>query len=94
LYFSDIQAKVLDRLLTNYEKQGVKFISLETALQDPIYQIDPKIYRDRSYTLLNRILLLRGLANPKIVSELNASLPENKLDSICSSVTERVLPSL
>lgn len=83
LHFSNIQADALDQLLTNFEQYGVKFISLESALQDPVYQIDPKIYRDRAYTLLNRIRLSRGLSNPKIVSQLYATLPEGKLNSIC-----------
>ena len=84
LHFNDIQADVLDQLLTQYENRGVKFISLESALSDPVYKIDPKIYRVRSYTLLNRIRLSRNLPNPANVNRLYATLPEEELNAICS----------
>lgn len=83
IHIGSIQVEVLDTLLTTFESKGVKFIGLPDALADPVYQIDPKIARKRSYTFLNQIRLARGLPNPKRVSDLYDLLPESKLDSIC-----------
>ncbi len=83
IHINSFTAKMLDELLTNYEKQGIKFISLKDALSDPIYQINPNIVRDRAYTFLNQIRLSRGLENPEIVEELYNTLPEDKLDQLC-----------
>ena len=76
---------MLDDLLTDYEKQNVKFISLSDALSDDVYQINPNIISDRAYTFLNQVRLTRGLKNPEIVEKLYDSLPEDKLNQICRS---------
>lgn len=76
-------AEMLDELLTNYEKQNIKFISLSDALSDPVYQINPNIVRERAYTFLNQIRLSRGLKNPDVVEKLYQSLPEDKLNQLC-----------
>lgn len=83
IHIGYFDAVMLDELLTAYEKQGIKFISLQEALTDPIYQINPNIVRDRSYTLLNQIRLARKIENPDNVKKLYASLPEEKLNSLC-----------
>src|SRR4051812_11099625 len=76
-----IQSEVIDALLTAIEKREAKFISLQNVLTDEVYQIDPKVARDRSYTLLNQIRIAHGQPNPKRVSELYDLLPEAKLNS-------------
>jgi len=73
----------LDELLTGYEKQQVKFISLSDALTDEAYQINPNIVRERAYTFLNQVRLARGLNNPDSVKELYDTLPEEKLKNLC-----------
>lgn len=83
IHINSFTAEMLDELLTNYEKQNIKFISLKNALSDPIYQINPNIVRDRAYTFLNQIRLSRGLENPEIVEKLYNTLPEDKLDQLC-----------
>jgi peptidoglycan/xylan/chitin deacetylase (PgdA/CDA1 family) len=40
LHLSAFNARMLDRLLESYREDGVKFISLQEALKDPIYQED------------------------------------------------------
>lgn len=83
IHINAFNAEMLDRLLTEYEAHGVKFISLENALTDDVYSINPNIAIDRPYTFLNQIRLSRKLKNPKIVQELYDSLPENKLNEMC-----------
>lgn len=83
IHINAFTAEMLDELLTNYEKQNIKFISLKNALSDPVYQINPNIVRERAYTFLNQILLSRGLKNPEIVEKLYNTLPEDKLDQLC-----------
>ena len=41
LHAGAFDAHVLDRLLTEYEKAGVRWISLDEALADPVYQREP-----------------------------------------------------
>lgn len=83
LHIGAFDALMLDDLLTAYEKNGVKFISLKDALTDDVYQINPNIVSDRTYTFLNQIRLSRGLQNPPVVTKLYDSFPESKLDSLC-----------
>jgi peptidoglycan-N-acetylglucosamine deacetylase len=83
IHINAMSADMLDDLLTSYEKQQVKFISLSDALNDDVYQINPNVVRERSYTFLNQILISKGLKNPDIVEKLYNSLPEDQLDKIC-----------
>lgn len=83
IHMNAFTAEMLDELLTNYERQNIRFISLKDALSDPIYQINPNIVRNRAYTFLNQIRLSRGLENPEIVEKLYNTLPEDKLDQLC-----------
>lgn len=83
LHINAFTAEMLDELLTNYEKQNIKFILLKYALSDPAYQINPNIVRKRAYTFLNQIRLSQRLKNPDIVEKLYHSLPEDKLDRVC-----------
>lgn len=83
IHINSFTAEMLDELLTSYEKQDIKFISLKDALSDPIYQVNPNIVRERAYTFLNQIRLSRGLENPAIVEKLYNTFPEDKLDQLC-----------
>lgn len=83
IHINSFTAEMLDDLLTAYEKQNVKFISLADALSDDVYQINPNIVRDRAYTFLNQIRLSKGLKNPDIVERLYNSLPEDKIAQLC-----------
>lgn len=83
LHIGALDALMLDDLLTAYEEHGVKFISLHDALRDEVYQINPNVIRDRTYTFLNQIRISRGLPNPPIVTELYQQIPEDKLDKLC-----------
>lgn len=83
IHMNAMSADMLDDLLTSYEKQNVKFITLQEALNDEVYKFNPDIIRDRSYTFLNQVRLTKGLNNPDIVDKLYASLPEEQLEQIC-----------
>jgi hypothetical protein len=75
---------MLDELLTAYEREGIKFITLEEALQDNAYASNPNIIRDRSYTFLNQMRLSKKLNNPEIVQKLYDYFPEDKLARLCT----------
>lgn len=83
IHINAFTTDMLDELLTSYEKQGVKFISLKNALEDDVYKINRDIVRDRAYTFLNQVRLSRKLKNPVIVQKLYETLPEKKLERIC-----------
>ena len=77
-----IDADEMDRLLTAYEQEGVKFISLPDALSDPAYHINPSIIRDRYYMYLKR----QGMQNvtvPASLTKIYASVPKPILDNVC-----------
>lgn len=83
IHINSFTSEMLDELLINYEKQGIRFISLKEALSDPVYRSNPNIVRERAYTFLNQIRLSRGLVNPEIVEKLYNTLPEDKLAQLC-----------
>lgn len=83
VHINAMTASMLDELITEYEKRGVKFISLSNALDDEIYKINPNVIRNRTYTFLNQIRISRDLKNPAIVTKLYDSLPEKRLEEIC-----------
>ena len=76
-YFS---AEMIDRLLTQYEQMGVKFISLSEALQDPIYQQDYSTAVDvNGRTFLDMHLKKKG----RSLDELKRFYTEKEMDIIC-----------
>lgn len=83
IHINAFTAEMLDELLTTYGNHGVKFISLEDALNDEAYRLNPNVIATRSYTFLNQVRLSRKMKNPKIVQELYDSFPEDKLSDLC-----------
>lgn len=82
LHIGAADADALDGLLTAYEREGVRWIDLPTALADPFYTIDPNI------------ALVAGAAMPYLLLEARKgkalAVPENPrrgvieaLDSVC-----------
>src|SRR6185437_2043197 len=84
LHIGAFDAEMLDQLLTQYEKRCVKFISLQDALSDQIYNINSGTIGNVGYTFLNEIRVSRNLHNPEVVSKFYDSIPENRLASICN----------
>jgi peptidoglycan/xylan/chitin deacetylase (PgdA/CDA1 family) len=89
IHINAFSAEMLDDLLTAYEKQQVKFISLPDALSDDVYHINPNIARNRTYTFLNQIRLSKKLKNPDSVEKRYASLPEDELNQLCALTSVR-----
>jgi len=84
IHMNSFTAEMLDELLTAYEKQNIKFIFLSETLSDDVYKINPNVVRERAYTFLNQVRLSRELKNPDIVEKLYESLPEDKLQKLCT----------
>jgi len=82
LHVTLFDAEMLDKLLTLYEEHGVKFISLEEALNDDVYKINPNVI-NKSYTFLDLLRISKGLKNPPNVNQLYKSFPEDKLKNLC-----------
>jgi peptidoglycan/xylan/chitin deacetylase (PgdA/CDA1 family) len=83
IHINAMTTDMLDELLTAYENNGVKWIPLDEALSDDVYNYNPNIVRDRAYTFLNQVRLSKGLDNPPIVDKLYSELPEDELNSLC-----------
>ncbi len=83
LHIGALDAEMLDQVLTQYEKLGVKFIALPDALSDKVYDIDSGTIRDTGYTFLNEIRVSRKLNNPEVVKSFYNLIPENKLATMC-----------
>jgi peptidoglycan-N-acetylglucosamine deacetylase len=76
LHLSPATADVLDDMLTAYERAGVRFISLDEALQDEVYRIDPRV--PETWTFLSQIAEQRGALWPP------HPLPPSKLlEAVC-----------
>jgi hypothetical protein len=83
LHIGAFDALMLDDLLTAYENQGVKFITLGEALDDPAYNINPNIAKKKSDTFLAQMMLAKKIPIPDSINNLLSSIPEDKLDKIC-----------
>jgi peptidoglycan/xylan/chitin deacetylase (PgdA/CDA1 family) len=64
LHIGVSQADAVEDLLTVYEKQGVKWIDLRTALADPMYDTDPGDVARYGAALPYRLAKTRGLPSP------------------------------
>ena len=85
LHIGVFDALILDDLLTAYEKQGVKFISLTEALQDKAYAMNPNIVSDNTGGFLEQLVHSKKTAVPTIVKKLMDDIPKNKLMNLCKS---------
>ncbi|AKT40528.1 polysaccharide deacetylase family protein [Chondromyces crocatus] len=60
LHVGAFDARAIDRLLTAYEKEGVRWISLDDALTDPVYAIDTERTSVWGESLLEQIAEGKG----------------------------------
>jgi len=84
LHAGAFDAHILDRLLTAYEKAGVRWVPLDEALEDPVYQREPDPPRSWRAELPVQILRSR-----EIHGFLYPASPEPLLERICRSGGER-----
>jgi peptidoglycan/xylan/chitin deacetylase (PgdA/CDA1 family) len=78
LHIGAFDARVVDALLTEYEKLGVRFVSLEQALADPVYATEPKSPRSWEGPLLSQVREARGVDDPP-----EPNLPDSLLGALC-----------
>ncbi len=62
LHAGAFTAEMIEDLLKEYEALGVRFISLDAALEDPVYQLDPRFAASWGATFLAQVELGRGQA--------------------------------
>jgi peptidoglycan/xylan/chitin deacetylase (PgdA/CDA1 family) len=64
LHISAFNALTLPNVLSALQADGVKFIDLQTAMNDPIYRINPNLPIPDGRTFLEQLVEVRNLANP------------------------------
>lgn len=83
LHIGAFDARMADRLLTEYKKLGAQFISLKEALEDPVYQIDPEYVAPYGAEFPHQILRQRGLKLADVGMTRFTEYPEEKLKKLC-----------
>lgn len=78
LHIGAFDSTVIDELLTRYEHEGVRFISLDDAMADPIYSQEPKDPKGWEGTFLQQVREERGVTSP-----VEPALPEGLLEAMC-----------
>ena len=79
LHVGPFDAEMIDAMLTEYEKAGVRFVSFTDAMTDPIYRDEPKVPASIRGHFFFQIMKSRGGAWP-----MPAPLqPDDLLDAIC-----------
>ena len=73
-YSSTIMPDALDLL----KKKGFKLVTLEEAMSDPAYESDPDIGMKDPGTLLDQMMLVKGLKFPPFTPK-----PYKELEDIC-----------
>jgi len=80
----EFDSLVLDEILTRWEHAGVRFVSLDEAMSDPAYAINPNIIGP-SWTFLNQVRRSRGLENPPELQKIydRSTQLEGELARVC-----------
>ena len=76
---SDVDAEMLDALIGEYKKHGVKFIELQEALDDPVYAVDPNL----PYSTSGNNFLERYMQRKKVRAGPPPSIPFGELNDKC-----------
>ena len=80
LHIGAADADAIDDLLTAYEREGVRWIDLRTALADPLYAIDPALSARSGAAFPYVLAKARGVPAPPAVFARGL---EERLDQIC-----------
>lgn len=83
LHIGAFDALMLDNLLTAFEKNDVKIISLSEALKDDVYQTNPNVVSKNTGTFLDQIFLAKNLSKPNLIQDFIANIPEEKINDLC-----------
>jgi peptidoglycan/xylan/chitin deacetylase (PgdA/CDA1 family) len=81
LHAGAFDGRMMDRLLTQLEREHVRFISLDRALADPIYAEEPDQPELRSGTLLWQLRMSRSGRDRAF--DLPRARPDALLDVVC-----------
>jgi peptidoglycan/xylan/chitin deacetylase (PgdA/CDA1 family) len=84
LHAGAFDAHILDRLLSAYEKAGVRWIPLDQALADPVYQREPDPPRSWRAELPVQMIRARELKGYPFTAS-----PEPLLERLCRDANER-----
>lgn len=64
LHAGGFTAEMIEDLLQDYEALGVRFVSLDAALEDSAYQLDPRFARTWGSSYLSQVEIARGVEPP------------------------------
>ena len=78
LHAGALDAVLLDDLLTLYEQAGVRWISFDAALEDPVYREDPRVAPTSGDVLQEQVATARGVGLIPWVT-----MPLKPLEKIC-----------
>ncbi len=78
MHIGAFDAQMLPQLLAQMKQQGFKFITLEEAQKDPVYEIDPDVVMKEGTILQEQILEARHLQLPP-----HAEKPMKQLQELC-----------
>jgi len=78
LHQGAFSARILPDLFALLKKQGYEIVTLEEALSDPAYAEDPDVAVPGGGTLIEHMVVKRGLSWPSMTPK-----PREKLDAIC-----------
>jgi peptidoglycan/xylan/chitin deacetylase (PgdA/CDA1 family) len=80
LHIGAAEAAAIDDILSAYEREGVRWIDLPTALADPFYAGDPSLRDGFGGTLPERVARARGVPSP---TPTGAGHVERDLKNVC-----------
>jgi hypothetical protein len=78
LHIGAFDAIMIDDLLATYEKNGVRFVTLDEALADPVYTEEPAHPKAHFGSFLNQVRRARGTRSPAM-----ATPPDTLLEIVC-----------
>jgi peptidoglycan-N-acetylglucosamine deacetylase len=81
IHVGAFDALMLDPILTNFRARGVNFVTLDEALTDPVYQIDPKYVFEGGRGFLEQIVEARHADTGGVLREPLYSVP--RLGQVC-----------
>lgn len=82
VHVNAFNAITLGSILKHWKDEGVKFVSLDETLADPIYQFDPKYAYEGGLTFLDQIAESRGLGIAKYDDSVYTM---ERLNTVCQA---------
>ena len=82
LHVGEFNTVSLLDVLTAFKAEGVRFISLQTALTDPVYGIDPNLPMPDGRDFLEQLAAMKGVVDPYGEGSFDLYRPE-ALGKLC-----------